>query len=158
TITGPGVDNSLEFTMAELEEMEQYRQLYSTINTWPTKKWYVAEGVKVRELLELAGINNEATLIKFSAGDGYSATFRVEELMEDTHYVFPNFKEGGGDADGHIRGDDSGAVEVEPILALKSDNSDNFGDLNTRDAPHLIVGQRSVTEQTNHCFVKRVAL
>ena len=45
-IKGEGVDNPLEFTMAELEDIGQYRQLYSTINSWPTKKWYV--GVRSR--------------------------------------------------------------------------------------------------------------
>jgi DMSO/TMAO reductase YedYZ molybdopterin-dependent catalytic subunit len=155
-IEGEGVDNLLQFTMADLENMEQCRQLYSTINSWPTKKWYVAEGVKVRDLLDMAGINDEATLIKFLAGDGYNAAFRVEEIY-GAQYLFPNFKEGGGDADGHIPGNPSGAIEVEPILALRSANSDNFDHMNTSNALHLIIGQRVVTEQTNEKFVKSVA-
>ena len=116
----------------------------------------MAEGVKVRDLLDMAGINDEATLIKFLAVDGYNAAFRVEEIY-GAQYLFPNFKEGGGDADGHIPGNPSGAIEVEPILALRSANSDNFDHMNTSNALHLIIGQRAVTEQTNEKFVKKVA-
>ena len=62
TINGEGVANSLTLTRQELEAMEQYEHLYSVINTWPTKRWYAARGVKLRELLNLAGIKEEATL------------------------------------------------------------------------------------------------
>src|SRR5690554_3272005 len=54
-IIGEGVTTSLELTQAELEAMEQYEHVYSTINTWPTKRWYIARRVKLRDLLALAG-------------------------------------------------------------------------------------------------------
>ena len=44
-ITGDGVANPVTFTMAELENMEQYQHVYSTVNTYPTKKWYTARGL-----------------------------------------------------------------------------------------------------------------
>ncbi|NLC11401.1 MAG: hypothetical protein GX767_04010, partial [Firmicutes bacterium] len=40
-ITGKGVANPMTFTREELEKMEQHQYVYSVINTWPTKKWYV---------------------------------------------------------------------------------------------------------------------
>ena len=54
-VTGNGVENEVTFTLAELEAMEDTAswvdaRLYSSINTWPTKKWYVAEGVKLADL------------------------------------------------------------------------------------------------------------
>jgi DMSO/TMAO reductase YedYZ molybdopterin-dependent catalytic subunit len=65
-ITRKGVTTPLKLTLAELEAMEQYEHVYSTINTWPTKRWYIARGVKLRDLLSLAGFKvDEATSIKF---------------------------------------------------------------------------------------------
>ncbi|WP_276662729.1 hypothetical protein, partial [Syntrophomonas wolfei] len=54
-ICGDGVKNPTTFTRAQLEEMPQYQQVYSSINTWPSKKWYVGKGVHLSELLSLVG-------------------------------------------------------------------------------------------------------
>lgn len=156
-ISGDGVTKPLTLTLTELESMEQYQHVYSTINTWPTKKWYVARGVKLRDLLDLAGIKEEAQLIKFISKDGYEVTLTVKELLKDKRYFFPHLKDNHPN-DGRIPGSAEDAVEVEPILALLSaEGSDNPDDMNDRDALLLIFGQRAVTEQTNHLFLKHVS-
>ncbi len=153
-ITGDGVLNPVTFTLDQLEEMEQCQYVYSCINTWPTKKWYVGKGVKLSELLDQAGMTDDAKLIRFSSADGYAVTLTVEELFKDKRYRFPNFKN-GADGDGHLPGDPSGRVEVEPIVGLitveGSDNPEYMNDLSTL---LLMVGQRTVTEQTGNLFVK----
>jgi hypothetical protein len=155
-ITGKGVTNPVTFTREELEDMEQQQELYSCINTWPTKKWYVGKGVKLWDLLQKAGIKEkEATMLRFTAVDGYTITLTMKELFQDKRYRFPNFKAGGGDGDGHLPGDPSGAVPVETIIGLisveGSDNPEYMNDLNTL---LLMLGQRTVTEQTGNLFVK----
>jgi hypothetical protein len=154
-ITGNGVENPIVFTLDDLKKMEQHRYVYSCINTWPTKKWYVGEGVKLWDLLVKAGIKeNEAKLLRFTSKDSYTVTLTIKELFQDQRYRFPNFKT-GGDGDGHLPGDPSGKIEVEPIVALisveGSDNPDYMNDLNTL---LLMMGQRAVTEQTGNLFVK----
>lgn len=153
TVTGEGVTNTLTFTTSQLQAREQYRHLYSTINKWPTKKWYVGEGIKVKDLLALAGLKEDAKLIKFTGRDGVTATFMVQELMDDTRYLFPHFKEPG---DGHIPGSIMDAEEVESILALQSANSDNFDAMDDRKALRLIIGQRAVSEQVNDAYIKYI--
>jgi DMSO/TMAO reductase YedYZ molybdopterin-dependent catalytic subunit len=158
TISG-AVSVPKEYTVAQLEKMPQKQEVYSCINTWPTKKWYVGKGVALSYLLgrEQADIKSDATLIKFTASDGYYMTLTVQELLKDSRYRFPNFKGDGGDGDGHLPGDSSGKVEVETILGLVSaegtDNPDYMNDLN---ALLLMPGQRTVTEQTGPLFVKNV--
>lgn len=154
-ITGDGVANSVTFTREELEEMEQHQYLYSSINTWPTKKWYMGKGVKLWDLLSKAGIKEEATLLKFTAVDGFTVTLTYKELFQDKRYCFPNFKKGGGDEDGHVPGSPAGKVEVEPIIALLSvEGSDNPEYMNDLNSLQLLLGQRAVTEQTGNLFVK----
>jgi len=156
-ITGDGVANPVTFTMAELENMEQYQHVYSTINTYPTKKWYTARGVKLRELFDLADINKEeAQLIRFVSSDGYEVTLTAKELLEDRRYYFPGLKE-NHPHDGSVPGSVEGKLEVEPIIALLSIEGSNDPDhMTDRDAPHLIIGQRSVIEQSCTLFLKYV--
>ncbi|HHT63958.1 MAG TPA: hypothetical protein GXZ75_09800 [Clostridia bacterium] len=155
-ITGDGVTTPVKFTLDELKEMEQYQHVYSTVNTWPTKRWYTASGVKLRELLDLAGIKEEATQIKFISTDGYDVTLTTKELLKDQRFYFPGLKE-NHPSDGSIPGSSDGALEVEPILALLSaEGSDDPEAMNGRDSLLLIFGQRAVTEQTNNLFLKYV--
>lgn len=155
-VKGDGVTTPKEYTMSHLQGMEQYRYLYSTINTYPTKNWYVAEGVKLRELLEEAGIRDEAKQVRFTSHDGFMVTFTVQELLNDDRSLFPNFKE-NHEYFGYIPGSSEGAEKVETILALRSDGSDDFDNMSSKDALHLIFGQRALTEQTNAVFAKSVA-
>lgn len=156
-ITGDGVAKPLALTRAELEAMEQYEHVYSAINTWPTKGWYTARGVKLRELLAVAEIKDEATLVRFVSSDGYDVTLTVKELLKDKRYYFPGLKD-NHPSDGSIPGSSDGAQEVEPILALVSaEGVDDPAAMNGRDALLLVLGQRAVTEQTNNLFLKYVS-
>lgn len=155
-ITGDGVTNPRMFTLAELQAMEQFQNVYSAINTWPTKKWYVGKGVRLRYLLDLAGKKEDAKLIKFTSNDGYSVTLTVKELLEDKRYCFPHFKNNSNsDGDGNIPGSPEGKTEVEPIIALVSvEGSDNPKYMSNLNSLLLMMGQRAVTEQTGNIFVK----
>lgn len=146
--------NPATFTLDQLKEMEQHQYVYSCINTWPTKKWYVGKGVRLHDLLTQAGMTGEATLIRFTSADGYTVTLTIKELFEDKRYRFPKFKN-GPDGDGHLPGDPSGKVEVEPIVGLVSvEGSDNPKYMNDLNSLLLMLGQRTVTEQTGNLFVK----
>ncbi len=156
-ITGDGVANPLSLTLSDLQEMEQYQHIYSTINTWPSKKLYVAQGVKLKDLLALAGLKENAQLIIFTSSDGYSVTLTVKELLKDKRYYFPYFQENSVN-DGTIPGSPRDAVEVQPILALLSaESSKNPADMNDMDALLLVCGQRAVSEQTNSIFLKYIS-
>ena len=157
-ITGDGVANPVTLNIAELEDMEQYEHVYSTINTYPTKKWYTARGVKLKELLNLANIKKEeAQLIRFVSSDGYEVTLTAKELLEDRRYYFPGLKE-NHPHDGCIPGSAEDKEEVEPIIALYSvEGSNEPAHMTDRDVPHLIIGQRAVTEQACTLFLKHVS-
>ena len=156
-ITGEGVANPFTLSVNQLEAMQQFEHIYSAINTWPTKRWYIARGVNLRELLTQAEIKDDATLVKFISSDGYDVTLTVKELLEDKRYYFPGLKD-NHPTDGSIPGSSQGAEEVEPILALISaEGSDDPSAMNDRDALLLVLGQRAVTEQTNHLFLKYIS-
>jgi hypothetical protein len=156
-ICGDGVTNPTTFTLTQLQAMDQYQQIYSAINTWPTKKWYVGEGVKLAYLLDLAGIKDDAKLIKFTSNDGYSVTLTVKELLKDKRYYFPHFKDSNavGDGDGNVPGSPADKQLVEPMIAQVSvEGSNNPKYMNDLNTLLLMMGQRSVTEQNGNLFVK----
>lgn len=156
TISGSGVSKEVKYSLAELQTMKQYQQVYSAINTWPSKKWYVGKGVSLRELLAAAGANTSYGLIRFTSIDGYSMTLTLPELFEP-RYLYPQFMSGGGESDGHIAGSNSGAQAVDPILALLgAEGTDDYGYMNDVSAILLMMGQRVVTEQTSQLFVKNI--
>ena len=157
TISGDGVSQTRTFTLGQLEKMEQHQEVYSVINTWPTKKWYVGEGVLLDDLLDEAGIKSSASLIKITSMDGYSITLTASELLHERRYCFPRFKEGGSDADGHIPGSSAGKRPVEAMIALISaEGTDNPSYMDDLNSLLFMVGQRAVTEQTGNLFVKKV--
>lgn len=157
TITGSGVNKETKFTLDELKDMPQYRNVYSAINTWPSKKWYAGEGVRLKDLLNLAGLNTYSGLVRIYSVDGFSVTLTLDELLNDKRYYYPQFKDGLSDADGHIPGSTAGAREVDTILGLLSvEGSDNYSYMNNLNSLLLMLGQRAVTEQTGQLFVKNV--
>ncbi|MDD4237293.1 MAG: S-layer homology domain-containing protein [Desulfotomaculaceae bacterium] len=157
-ITGDAITTPLSLTREQLQSMEQYQHVYSAINTWPTKKWYVGTGVKLRDLFEQAGMLEEARLIRFISSDGYTLTLTVQELLKDKRYYFPGLKgDNLQDSDGHTPGSAAEAEEVEPILALESvEGSNNPEYMNDLNSLLLMLGQRAVTEQNGNLFSKYV--
>jgi DMSO/TMAO reductase YedYZ molybdopterin-dependent catalytic subunit len=159
TVTGDGVESPVTFTLQDLQCFEQVGpRLYSSINTWPSKKWYMGEGPRLIDILEVAGIKDDAKVITVKSTDSYKMTFTRKELLEDPRYYFPGLMEtGGGDGGGHLPGSPDGAEPVDAIIALKSIDSDQAEYMNDLNAPLLLFGQRWVTEQTNHAFAKYVS-
>ncbi len=155
-ILGDGVSQPTLFTLEQLQEMEQVQKVYSAINTWPTKKWYVGEGVSLRSLLDSVGMSEEARMIRFYSNDGYSLTLTLKELFEDQRYCYPHFMDNSpGDGGGNILGSPDGAEPVEAIIALKSvEGSNNPKYINDLNSLLLMLGQRAVSEQTGNLFVK----
>ena len=133
-------------------------RFYSTINTWPTKNWYTAEGVKLTALLGVAGVNLDEQGIQtivVRSTDGFTATFTKKQLFDDERYYFPGLKD-KHEYFGHIPGSVEGKVPVDAIIALRSVDTNNPDYMNPLVCPLLVLGQRYVTEQTNHTFVKTV--
>ncbi len=155
-ITGDGVANPMDFTIEQLQDLEVYERVYSTINTWPSKRFYVGQGFRLKQVLALAGIKEEAKLIKFYSYDGYEVSLTVKELLKDKRYYFPHLMEDTG-SDGSVVGSSADREEVDAILAWESaESSTDPEEMNDMNALLLIFGQRAVTEQTNTLFLKHV--
>jgi len=149
TIKGDGVNNTVTFTRAELEALAgETAQTYSSVNTFPTSKLLLAQGVSLKVLLDKAGLKTGATKLKFSGADGYGAVFTIQELINDVRYAYPDIMKGATD----------GQQVIDTIVALSRTDGDTAGEEIKAVAPVLIMGQRYITEQTNSSFVKNIAV
>lgn len=147
TVTGTGVENQTKFTLTELKNMEDAlaSECYSTVNNWPSKKFFVGKGVKVSDLLKKAGIKNDAQTIIVWASDGYFATFTREQLDERRFY-FPNLLEGS----------DEGAREVPAILAWEHREGSNDLSKAAGGKLCLLLGQKGLNDVVAPVYVKDV--
>lgn len=124
-----------------------YSHIYSTINNWPSVKFYAAKGVKVSSILNRAGLLDSAQSVTFKSQDGYECTLTKEQL-EQKRYYYPK-----------IQSDNSteGAEPTEIILAtaLVEDSQDLSSIEGTK--PCLIFGQSNPFEHSNPAFVENVS-
>ncbi|HBC94290.1 MAG TPA: hypothetical protein DCZ10_15685 [Pelotomaculum sp.] len=143
-------ETAASYTLAQLQDTQvftQYTQIYSTINNWPTDKFYVAQGPSLADVLDDAGMPEDPPqTLTVTATDSTSKTFTVDELLNDTRYYYPNL----------TTGDTSGLIEVPTILALLSASGTNPANMTSADRIRLMMGQRYITEQSNPWQVKNI--
>ena len=109
----------------------------------------------MRELLALAGIKEEATLLKFIGKDNYEVTLSERTAGRQT-LLFPRPERESSHGREYSRSPE-GAVEVEPIIALVgAEDSVDPAEMDERHGLMLVVGQRAVTEQTWPLFIKQI--
>ncbi len=127
------------------------QQIYSTVNNWPTKKFYVNDGVGLSNLIlhylnRISADIDDVEKITVKATDNLTKTFTKQELLNDNRYYYPNI----------MTDDPSNAQARDTIIALESAQGTDFGDLNQDDGLKLVMGQRAITEQSNPWMVKYV--
>lgn len=147
TIRGDGVKRESQYTLEDLKSMEDSLTgaCYSTVNNWPVKKFFVGRGVLVDQLLQKAGIKEEAQTIVFKAADGYKIALTREQL-EGKRFSYPAL----------LQGSTQGAQEVPAILAWEY--REDTGDL-SEAVPgklRLLLGQQGLHDVVTAAYVKGV--
>lgn len=169
---GIGITNEKSYTKNELMNMSQTTNLYSTINTTPTKSIYLGKGVKVNDLLSKSGFEKDKYnqyKIAFVAADGYQVTFDPAHKGDSTtskklitpaygveRYYFPKLVSESADGKQPVdtiiafeRAGDRGKPEIVP-------QSNSLEALTDKDAPLLMLGQQHVEEISNPLFNKTI--
>ena len=138
------------FTEGELKRLPpelacDFSHAYSTINNWPTPRFYAAEGYSVEGILQAAGVLDTAQTVTFRAADGYEAGLTREQLLSP-QFFYPQVGE-----------KDNGAIQVKPIIAYRwRDGTDDLSEV-YENKISLIFGQRNPFEHTNPAFVANVS-
>ena len=83
--TDGNISNERSYTLADLQELEEIEQLYSTINTSPTCSIYLGKGISIDKLLQEANVPTSEYgnyNIDIVTGDGSNYTIRFDPLFE----------------------------------------------------------------------------
>jgi len=115
--------------------------VYSTINNWPTARFYAAEGHIIEEILLIAEALENMQTVTFRAEDGYEVSLTREQLLAP-QYFFP-----------HVSESDAGAAPVRPMIAYRWRAGANDLSEIRDEKPALIFGQTNPSQHTNPAFV-----
>lgn len=149
TVKGDGIQGEKIYTLKELAALNNcgFQHIYSTINNWPTPRFYAAQGITVSSILKSAGVLDSAQLITFRSSDSYEVSYTREQLWETPRFYYPRVAEASAE----------GAQPVEPIIAyIYKEGSEDMAQA-VPDTPCLILGQSHPLEHTNPGFVVNVS-
>lgn len=144
TIRGNGVERTVQFTMAQLQALEQETHDYSGYNFYPSLQVFEdTTGVTLQTLLDQAGLKAEATMIKIKEPNTSFSYYTRRDLLEVPRYYFPagedisdcqNWPPAG-------RGSEEGKVLVPAMIAFMCKDEPFYGG-------KLIYGQQTPLEPT----------
>lgn len=147
TIKGVGVGHETTYTLSQLKSYPEAQAdvVYSAVNNWPTAKFFVGKGIKIADLLKLAGIKAEAAEVIFKAKDGYKTTLTLEQLL-DKRYCYPNLLEKSM----------NGKQEVPAILAWEHKEDCNDLKKAIKGDLRLLIGQIGINDPVTPVCAKMV--
>lgn len=141
------------FTISDLQNMSQTRNIYSSFNNNIDYKFYAVEGVLLTDLLAHANVElDNIDKFTFTATDNYSRIFSNSYLLDTPRYCYPNLDEDSST---------QGAIQIQPILALKSNeflhyNQADFNEMDDYYAARLFFGQNEQDLVNDQGYVKWV--
>ncbi|WP_027399051.1 chitobiase/beta-hexosaminidase C-terminal domain-containing protein [Anaerovorax odorimutans] len=146
TISGDGVEKTVDITLAELKALPQVTYTYSGYNHWPSLQVFKdTTGPTLQSILAVARLKDNATIIKFETASGGYADYTVKELLKDERYYYPDGTTGDL-VEWPPKRTEEGKKIVPTILGL-SYKDQNEKEITLEDGK-LCYGQRSPLEPT----------
>ncbi len=135
TVTGDGVEKTVQFTWADLEALPQATYTYSGYNRYPSLKIFEdMTGPTLKTILDVAGLKDNAQLIRVKESGGSYSDYTKKQLLDDPRYYFPDVENPGDVVGWPPERSEEGKILVETMLALNLANG------------KLLFGQRAPLE------------
>jgi len=147
TITGDGISRPSYYSLAALQGMRKayVEQVISVVNNFPTRKFAVAKGVNMADLLREAGIKSSARSLLVEAKDGYKASLSTEQLF-GRRYCYPELLAGSSDH----------AQEVKPVLAWAYGEGQDLSRAQPEEL-RLVIGQQGLNDVNTAVSVRMIS-
>ncbi|TEB08011.1 Endo-1,4-beta-xylanase A precursor [Pelotomaculum schinkii] len=137
TVTGDGVEKTVQFTLAELQALPQKTYTYSGYNHWPSLQIFKdMKGPTLKTILDAAGLKDNATMIRCKLSDDVYSEFTKAQLLDEPRYYFPDGEDEDNLGKWPPTRSERGKVPVETMLALNESNG------------KIIYGQCALNEPT----------
>lgn len=143
TVSGAGLGEPVQFSLKDLQAMDDQTLVYSTVNNFPSTKYAKAQGCSVAALLDACEVGDEVTQITVSADDGFSKTFSRDQLLGTAYFY---------DLSGN-------PTEVVAILAwaYSDDGGKVPGEAEPIDGLRLVFGQQGPHQANASASVQNVS-
>jgi hypothetical protein len=120
TVTGDGVNKTVQFTMADLRALPQETHTYSGYNHWPNLRLFTdCTGPTLQTILDEAGLKSNVTLLRCKPGGGIYIDYTYDQLMTLERYYFPDGTPGDCPVWPQPRSEE-GKVRVPAMIALNN--------------------------------------
>ncbi|MCG9967261.1 S-layer homology domain-containing protein [Pelotomaculum terephthalicicum JT] len=137
TVTGDGVEKTVQFTLADLQALPQKTYTYSGYNHWPSLQIFKdMKGPTLKTLLDAAGLKENATMIRCKLSADVYSEFTKAQLLDEPRYYFPDGEDEDNLGKWPPTRSERGKVRVETMLALNESNG------------KIIYGQCALNEPT----------
>jgi hypothetical protein len=127
TVTGDGVDKTVQFTLNDLKKLPQKTYTYSGYNHWPSLQIFSdMSGPTLQSILDAACLKDSATLIRVKSTGGAYSDFTKDQILKEPRYYFPDGEKPGDVTDWPPQRSERGKKAVETIIALNQANGKLF--------------------------------
>lgn len=139
-IEGSGVEKEITLSLNDLKAMTDayFEDDFYSLNSYGTREHFHFKGVKVKAILDQAGLKSSATKIKFVASDGYAQELSVELALKEDYI------------------DQDNPDKKFPVIIAWHENGKDFDA--KKGAPfRLVVGQKEIDDMNKPQWVSNIA-
>lgn len=139
-IEGTGIENPITLTLDDLKAMQDayYEDDYFSLNSFGTKEYFHFKGVRIKAVLDKAGLKDSAASISFVASDGYKHEMTVEKALKEDYI------------------DEQDPNKKYPIIIAWHENGNDYDP--NRGAPfRLVIGQKEPGDVNKPQWVQNIA-
>lgn len=84
---GSAINNQVTLSLEDLKSMKEahFEDDFFSLNSYGTKKYFHFKGVKIKAILDKAGLKSNAKNIKFVATDGYTQELTIDQALREDY-------------------------------------------------------------------------
>jgi hypothetical protein len=147
SVTGEGVAKWLSLTLEDLKELSQgpspaaiddrgalyLEQEFSILDNWPSKKFIKAKGIDISDILEMAELDERASMFTIEMVGGYYIQLTRDQIL-DKRFFFPNI----------LKGSTYGSKRVKPMVAWETSEENQSPKDEEDEILRLLIGQKGL--------------
>lgn len=139
-IEGTGIENPITLSLDDLKAMKEayYEDDFFSLNSYGTKEYFHFKGVKIRAILDKAGLKENASMITFVASDGYKHEMTVEEALKEDYI------------------DEQDPSKKYPVIIAWHENGNDY-DVDKGAPFRLVIGQKEPDDVNKPQWVQNIA-
>ncbi|MDD2480807.1 MAG: molybdopterin-dependent oxidoreductase [Lutispora sp.] len=139
-VEGTGVTKTITLSLDDLKAMKDsyFEDDFFSLNSYGTKEHFHFKGIKVKAILDKAGLKTNAKNIKFVATDGYTQGLTVEQALREDYI------------------DEQNPEKKFPVIIAWHENGKDF-DVKKGAPFRLVVGQKEPEDMNKPQWVMNIA-